>query len=271
MRRHAYAVLFLSSALLAPLAPACSSNGASSSGDTGDGGGDAAIPPNQLAGQPCDPTLATPCLPAPNCFTVTCAEGPDGTNTCNEAAIVGPCSGEEDGGIFFEAGGGADAPPASSTCVSDSDCPMVPARDGSPPITIVCGYSAFDVCSSTGVCVTPEPPLTHDGAVETACGCDGQPVPYVTDVLTSAPVSSPAPCVAPTMDSGTDAGMERRRRPLPGCIRGRTDGGLGTRKFTGGLEGRKARNLTASDLPPFPGNQNRTARSSYGTIFRARC
>ena len=71
----------------------------------------------------------------------------------------------------------------------------------------VCAFSAFSGCQAVGECVLPDPPHLLDGAVQTACGCEGQSVLYVTDQRTSSPVQSPAPCAATVApDSGADAG-----------------------------------------------------------------
>jgi hypothetical protein len=197
-RRLAFAALLLAGASAFPVVPACSSNGAvAQEGDGGDGG----IAPNRLVGQPCDPTLASPCAPAPatpyGCFTVACVVG-----TCMESQSFQGCMvGDNEDVTFFEAGGGThDAGIAS--CMSNEDCPSRPATDASPAVTLVCGYSAFDQCATTGICVSADPPHLIDGAVQTACGCDGQSVGYVTDDLTSAPVETSTPCATKSTDSG---------------------------------------------------------------------
>jgi len=208
MRRFPFAILFLAGLFVAPVVPACSSNGAVPSG--GDAG-DAGIAPNQVAGNPCDPTLSNPCLQGPPCFSVACVEGQAGTDICVETPLGGACIDPLDSGLLYD----ADIPDAvvvSSGCASNSDCPPITSTttDGAVVVvaTPVCGFSAFDNCSAVGVCVLAEPPVKPDGAVDTACGCDGQPVSYVTPTLTSAPVQSPTPCIAPVVDAGTDAGNE---------------------------------------------------------------
>jgi hypothetical protein len=198
MRRFALALPLAALAAIAPIAPACSSSPSETPGaDAGEAG---AIPPEQLEGKPCNPLLSDPCYPVP-CSVVTCDPV---EMTCEATPIAGPCHpGLEDGGITFEAST-VDAPVISSSCTSDEQCPPIPSLlDGAPPTAQVCAFSAFDGCSASGACVVPsDPPLKLDGAVDTACGCNGQPVQYVTDMQTAAPVSSPAPCAK---DAGTDA------------------------------------------------------------------
>jgi hypothetical protein len=204
MRRLALLLTVLGLASLGPIVPACSSTGETSS-SSNDAGGDSAIGPLQLGGQPCDPTLPNPCLQQP-CYAVSCVITASTTPTCVETSLGGACNPSDDASIDFDSGS---TTVVTSGCYTSADCPPIPSPiDGAPPTLLACGYSAFDGCSSTGVCVTPEPPTTQDGAVETACGCDGQPVPYVTSDQTSAPVASPVPCAAAIPDSGADAGIE---------------------------------------------------------------
>ena len=205
MRRFATLFALLASASLAPIVPACSSAGETTPNDAG---GDAApIPPNQLVGMPCDPNLSDPCLPVP-CSTVECDPA---QLICLSTPIVGPCkvgSEEDASGFSFEASTEDVPVVVVPTCSSNAQCPTIPpAIDGGTPTVLLCGFSAFDGCSATGTCVYPEaPPLTKDGAVETACGCNGQPVPYITSTDTSAPVKSLVPCSALTgEDAGPDA------------------------------------------------------------------
>jgi hypothetical protein len=199
MRRSALAFAMIASAVIAPIVPACSSTPAASS-DT-DAGGDSAIGPGQLVGSPCDPTLSNPCLQAP-CSSVECNPL---TGTCESTPLTGPCQVSEDASFDFEAGSDSGTP-VSSGCSSDFQCPTIPpGLDGGTPIVMVCAFSVIDGCGATGICVIPEPPQTTDGAFEIACGCNGQPVTYVTDDQTAAPVSSGVPCAAV---GGTDAGLD---------------------------------------------------------------
>jgi hypothetical protein len=125
---------------------------------------------------------------------------------CIATELPGPCQTETDGGIVFESGADTGEVVVNAGCSSDFDCPAIPSGiEGGAPTVVVCGFSAFDGCSATGTCVIPEPPLTKDGSVQVACGCDGQPVAYVTTDQTAAPVMSAAPCVP---DAGVDAGPD---------------------------------------------------------------
>ena len=174
-------------------APACSSKGSSAS-DTSDAGGDASPPSYQLLGQPCDPALAHPCSPAPTCFVIYC--DPD-VQICKEQS--GPCSGQGDAAAYLgmDSGPPVDAGrPLYGACYTDHDCV--------PDSGQRCGYPFTGGCSASGSCVAPEPPTNDAGKVYTACGCNGQAVPYVTETTCAAPVSSPGPC---EVDSGVvDAG-----------------------------------------------------------------
>jgi hypothetical protein len=180
--------------------PACNS---SSAGSSADAGGDSAIGPGQIEGAPCDPTLADPCLQAP-CATVRC----DPVQlVCLATPLTGPCGTTLDASFVFDSGGDSGPIVVVAACNSNADCPPVASLfDGGAPVQRVCGFSAFDGCSASGVCVIPAPPLTQDGAAEIACGCDDQPVAWVTDVQTASPVQSPAPCVGP--DSGAPTGID---------------------------------------------------------------
>ncbi len=201
MRRLAFTVLALAVwSLLTAFAPACSSSGAKAASDSAD----AAIPPNQLEGQPCDPTLTSPCYTGPQCFEVACVPGPDGgPSTCAETRATDACAPPtqptgDDGGPETSSG--------TILCTSDLECPNGFSLDASAPM-YVCAFPAFDGCNVTGICMIPSaPPRLVDGGVETACGCDGQPVSYVGDVWTSEPVASPSPCTK--ADAGVDAAAD---------------------------------------------------------------
>jgi len=85
-----------------------------------------------------------------------------------------------------------------SGCITDVQC----ARDGGTLER--CGYAFDQGCSASGTCVIAAVPVTEAGTASLACGCDGEPVPYVTETMTSAPVASPGPC-APDGGSRGDA------------------------------------------------------------------
>jgi hypothetical protein len=194
MHRSVPVILVLASAAFGWIVPACSSS-SSAVPPAGDSG---SVGPNQPKGSACDPSLPNACLPAPPCYTVKCDEY---ALICNEE-FVG-CSGQDDGGYVFETSVvDAHVTPA---CTASYECPHIPSIDGSVPIDFVCAFSAFAGCNATGTCVAPEPPHLPDGAVATACGCEGEAVPYVTDILTAAPVMSSGPCAPPVTDAGHDA------------------------------------------------------------------
>jgi len=183
------ALPFAALAALAPslcLAPACTSS--SSSARPVDAG-DASLPPLQLVGEPCDPGLPDPCNPGPPCFSVTCDPL---LLTCTEVGIPGCIPGT--GG--FDAAGlhGSDAsvlddaapvPVGGGACFSDMQCAA----------GLRCGYPFTAGCSATGTCLIPDVPYTDAGVPYMGCGCNGQPVPYVTHSTTAAPVASPTPCM----------------------------------------------------------------------------
>lgn len=202
MRRILLAVFALASAAVLPAVPACSSNG-----DTSEDTGDAAIPANQLEGQPCNPLLTSPCLPPSiTCFSNVCSPEPDGGAVCVQILEADACAGGQ--GTTPTGDASADDAPATSstlTCNSDLDCPISTSMDGSVTVAFVCGFSAFDGCDAVGVCLLPSPPRTLDGAIETGCGCDGESVAYVSDMYTNAPVQSPSPCPVDAGPSGEDA------------------------------------------------------------------
>jgi hypothetical protein len=204
MHRSVFVALLyaaLAGAALAASAPACSSSSTpSSSNDAG------SVGPNQGAGKPCDPALASPCLPAPPCYAIKCDEY---AMICDET-FVG-CGGD-DGGFQFETGASDAA--KSNNCTSNHDCEYF-LPDGAMPVVVVCAYPALGGCAAKGVCVIPEPPYLPDGAVPTACGCGGQEVPYVTGMDTAEPVSSNGPCGSTEVDAGHDAAIDAETDAAP--------------------------------------------------------
>jgi hypothetical protein len=125
-------------------------------------------------------------------------------------AVVVACSSDDSSGN------------TATACTSDSDC------TGSQG----CGYSPTAGCSATGTCVE------RSGGIPaySACGCNGEPVPYVTDSYTNAPVTSAQPCPvpdsgSPSEDGGTDSAADA---PPEGAAAseagsdGGDDGGEGT-------------------------------------------
>lgn len=84
-------------------------------------------------------------------------------------------------------------PPTGSLCTQNADC------DGG-----VCGYYAAAGCGAPGVCVAP----ADAGPVTPACGCDGQPDPYLANGFTAAPASSAGACIHAGDASADDAGGE---------------------------------------------------------------
>lgn len=223
MRRTLLAFALATLASLSSVVPACSSNG-SSAADV-DAGGDGAIAPNQPLGAPCNPSLPSPCFPGSPCYEVSC----DPTlGVCVEAVIPGPCaSGLEDGSVFaFDSG--ADVQLVGSGCLSSGECPD----------EFVCGFLVADACSATGQCVIPEPPTSTGGAVYMGCGCDGEPVSYVTATQTSAPVASGTPCSAEG-EAGVDASDD-----------GSADGGSDSAPDSGGQADASDANANASDAAP---------------------
>ena len=211
MHRVCFAILVLAATSLGSLVPACSSKSgvtsADASRDAGDGTDGGGISPNQGLGAPCDSTLSNPCLQSPACVSVACVAGANGTGTCVATPLGGACEDESDGGLVLDASI-EDASVVAAGCQTNLDCNPASTGDGDAPGLYACAFSAFDGCSTTGTCVIPAPPSTADGAAETACGCDGQSVPYVTATLTSAPVASAAPCPAPSDDAGEDAATD---------------------------------------------------------------
>ena len=131
----------------------------------------------------------------------------NGTGTCVATPLGGACEDEGDGGLALDASV-EDSAVVGAGCLTNLDCNAASTGDGAAQGIYACAFSAFDGCSTTGTCVIPAPPETADGAVETACGCDGQSVPYVTATCTNAPVASAAPCPAQPDDAGEDAPTE---------------------------------------------------------------
>jgi len=152
---------------------ACSGGGNAASAD-------ASVGPGQALGAACNSSLADPCAPSQSsCAAVLCTDG-----VCTQFVIDGgpSCSIADTGAVII--------PPVSALCTSSADC------DGGA----LCGFLASGVCTVTGVCVAPA-----SGTLPTpACGCNGQPDPYIASDFTAAPASSPGACV----DAGPDAGQE---------------------------------------------------------------
>jgi hypothetical protein len=181
---------------LGALASACSTTNAQDDGGTPPV--DAASGPQPL-GQPCDPSIATPCLPTEDdCLTVTCDPT---THLCAQAtaADAGPTC----------AGGAA-------PCTKDSDC-----DEG-----LTCGFPLGGGCGpegATGVCLDLPvlcESIDDGGACSpggTACGCGGLPVPIVFTGYAVAPTSSASAACADSgglpeagaADGATDAGGEQ--------------------------------------------------------------
>jgi hypothetical protein len=200
MRNVAFAFVAVVTAL-GPIVPACSSTQTASSTDAG---GDATIGSGQLLGQPCDPTLSNPCRQAP-CTTVTC----DPAQLICVGTPLPICNTTEDSGLVFDSSSGDSGTVVAQGCLNDTDCPPIPAAlDGGTPTNRVCAFSAFDGCGAAGVCLVPDPPHTQDGAPQVACGCDDQPVDYVADEYTAAPVQNPAPCVIDGGSGSVDAAAD---------------------------------------------------------------
>ena len=174
MRVAGVVALAVGGALVAACSPAEGSRGA---------GGDAASGP-QPVGEPCDPGVAAPCLPAGDpCILVQC--DPVARVCAERAADAGPlCN-----------GGGA-------RCATSADCDL----------GLVCGFPLAGGCGAPGTCIDPPLPCQADAAAcgggGTACGCSAAPVPIVIPGFAAAPVSSPGGCEpGPTTpgDGGEDA------------------------------------------------------------------
>ena len=151
----------------------------STSDDTSASSEDASIGALQPLGSPCDASLPNPCAPAPTACSI---------NLCSS----GLCA-----QFIIDAGGAcaidAALPPVTALCVTNSDC------DGG-----LCGYYASGGCSTTGVCFPATAPSGTFPAP--ACGCNGQPDPYITNDFTGAPAASPLPCVDAGIDAASDSG-----------------------------------------------------------------
>jgi hypothetical protein len=90
---------------------------------------------------------------------------------------------------------------ANSACATSADCAK----------GLVCAFAVAGGCGAPGTCIyddcveDPEcPPLP----AHAACGCDGQPVAYVTAAYASAPVASPDACAAGPHDASLDTGAD---------------------------------------------------------------
>jgi hypothetical protein len=132
----------------------------------------------------CNSALANPCAAATSsCAAVLCTDG-----VCTQFVVDGgPACSIADTGTFV-------IPPVNPICSSSADC------DGGA----LCGFLASAGCTVTGVCIAP-----GSGTLPApACGCNGQPDPYLTNDFTVAPASSPGACVDAGPDAGSDAGED---------------------------------------------------------------
>jgi len=158
---------------------ACSSDDSGASPDASVGSG-------QPLGAACDSTLASPCVaPVSSCTANVCTDG-----VCTEFVVDASASCSiGDAGFFI--------PPVNSLCTTSSDC------DGGA----LCGFLAVAGCTVTGVCVAP---LANGSLPPPACGCNGQPDPYIATDFTGAPASSPVACedAGPGDDAGLDAASD---------------------------------------------------------------
>jgi hypothetical protein len=165
---------------------------ACSTTSSGGAGADAGPGPNQGLDQPCDPSLASPCLPSANpCAAISCDSV---TKTCVQNVGAAPSC--QSGGPEDAASDGGAV--VGSPCTSASDC------DGGE----VCGFTLLEGCSATGTCVVASAPELPDGGPELACSCDGVNVPYVGAATTAAPVASPLPCLDAGQDASEDSGLD---------------------------------------------------------------
>jgi hypothetical protein len=198
MRRPLLAIACLSLGAFAPLGWACSSNNAAVAHD--DAGTDTGPGSSAVLGAACNPALFNACASAaPPCFKNVCDPV---QRICVEVQASCPGQGDAASILGKDAEPDAKPPPAVAPgCRFDSDCPTQP--DGSAPLR--CGYPVIDGCTATGTCVVPEIPVTANGEPWMACGCQSQPVPYITQTLTNAPAASALPC---TPDAGPDASVD---------------------------------------------------------------
>jgi hypothetical protein len=153
--------------------------GCSTSDDSSVTTADASLGALQPLGAPCNSSLPNPCAPAPSdCSINICSSG-----LCAQFIV--------DGGAACTAFDSA-PPPINAICVTSADC------DGG-----LCGYYALGGCTATGVCF---PATAPSGTLPPpACGCNGEPDPYITTDFTGAPAASPSPCVDAGPEAGTDA------------------------------------------------------------------
>jgi hypothetical protein len=207
MRRLTFAAsLFLAALPFCGVVPAC--NGSAMVDNADADAGDAAIPPDQPLGFPCDPTLPEPCLAPAPCYSVTC----DIVQGCTQSFTGCPAM-DASSPFDFEAGAEGDSSvPGLITCSTTNDCPGL-TNDAGVIVTHteVCGFPIIEGCAATGVCVVPQPPMHPNGTVYTGCACFGdQSVPYVSDNYTSAPVQTGGtPCPVDSGPVGSeDAALE---------------------------------------------------------------
>jgi hypothetical protein len=182
------ALAFLAAALL----PGC----ASSSASLDDAGVDAASGPQPL-GQPCDPAIATPCVPtADPCLGVTC--DPVSLKCAQFVTDAGPpCRS------------------GSAPCTTSADCDL----------GLTCGFSVTAGCGAQGTCLDPVL-LCEDDASACAtsfpplCGCNGAPAAIVVAGFAASPVSSSTAGVCPDGGGGMADGAAG-----DGSLDAATDGG----------------------------------------------
>lgn len=175
---RAIAALALSGLVAALTVFAACSNTSTGAGASADAG------PDQPLGQPCNPLLASPCLPSSNpCAAVSCDPV---SKTCVENVSAAPsCQGDEDAGELVNA-----------PCTTSFDCDA----------GFTCGFPLIEGCSATGTCVVASVP--EGGGQALACSCDGVDVPYVGASMTSEPVASSTPCVDAGEDASEDSGAD---------------------------------------------------------------
>jgi hypothetical protein len=169
---------------------ACACSTSNTEADGGSPPVDAASGP-QPVGAPCDPALATPCLPSDGCLVIACDPV---LLVCTESiADAGPtCNG------------------GAAPCTTSSDC----------DVGLTCGFPIGAGCSATGACLNP-PLLCEDDAAAcvtsgTVCGCSGAPVALVIQGFAAGPTPSPpgscstdaGDAGAPPVDAGGDGAVD---------------------------------------------------------------
>jgi hypothetical protein len=142
----------------------------------------------QSAGQTCDPAAAEPCFPTGDpCVGVA----------CDPNLLV--C-------VEFDTDGGALCSANGAPCATSADCAT----------GLTCGFpvpaaGAANACSASGQCVNPplacEDDASSCGSQAPACGCDGEPDPFVVPGFATSPVASLTPCPdgGPIIDAGVDS------------------------------------------------------------------